>query len=74
MKLEYDPKNDILNVEFLEEEPIADSVEFDGIIVDYSSDRKIVALEILDAGKRSTKDPLDLLDLSIVKEKAVEPE
>lgn len=69
MKLEYDPKHDILNVEFLEEEPIADSVEFDGIIVDYSADRKIVALEILDAGKRTTKDPLDLLDLSIVKEK-----
>lgn len=69
MKLEYDPKHDILNVEFLEREPITDSVEFDGIVVDYSSDRRIVALEILEAGKRTTRDPLDLLGLSIVKEK-----
>ena len=31
---------------------------------------RIVAIEILDAGKRTTKDPLSLLDLTIVREKA----
>ena len=40
-------------------------------IIDYSADKRIVAIEILDAGKRTTRDPLDLLDLTIVKEKAV---
>jgi uncharacterized protein YuzE len=71
MKIEYDPKHDVLNIEFIQEEPIAESIELDGIIIDYSADKRIVAIEILDAGKRTTKDPLDLLDLTIVKEKAM---
>jgi len=52
------------------DEPIDESVEMDGIIIDYSKDRKIIAIEILDAGKRTTKNPLDLLDLKIIREKA----
>jgi uncharacterized protein YuzE len=59
-----------MNIEFIAGEPIADSVELDGVVIDYSSDGRIVAIEILDAGKRTTKDPLDLIDFSIVKEKA----
>lgn len=70
MKIEYDPKHDLLNIEFLAEEAITDSVELDGVIIDYSKDGRIVAIEILDAGKRTTKNPLDLIDLSIVKEKS----
>jgi uncharacterized protein YuzE len=69
MKIEYDPIHDLLNIEFISEESIAESVEHDGIIIDYSKDGRIIALEILDAGKRTTKSPLDLLDLRIVKEK-----
>lgn len=60
-----------MNIEFLSGEQIAESAELDGVIIDYSKNRRIVAIEILDAGKRTTKNPLDLLDLSIVKEKAV---
>jgi len=60
MKIGYDPKHDFLNIEFIPEEPIVDSIEFEGIIIDYSKDRRIVAIEILDAGKRTTKDPLYL--------------
>ncbi|MFV1951483.1 MAG: DUF2283 domain-containing protein [Nitrospinota bacterium] len=71
MKIEYDPKHDLLNIEFISEEVIVDSIELDGIIIDYSKDGRIVAIEILDAGKRTTKDPLDLFDLKIVKEKAI---
>lgn len=71
MRIEYDPSHDIMNIEFLSEEKIEESVEFDGVIIDYSKDRKIVSIEILDAGKRTTKNPLDLIDLSIVKEKVV---
>jgi uncharacterized protein YuzE len=69
MKIEYDPAHDLLNIEFLVDEAIAESVELDGVIIDYSKDGKIVAIEIIDAGRRTTKNPLDLIDLSIVKEK-----
>jgi len=69
MKIEYDPKHDILNIEFISNTPIADSVEFDGIIIDYSKDKKIVSVEIIAASKRTVKDPLDLINLEIVKEK-----
>ena len=48
-----------------------ESAEFDGIIIDYSKDRKIVAIEILDAGKRTIKDPFNHLDLTIVRERAI---
>ena len=69
MRIEYDPKHDLLNIEFIQEVSIAESVEIDGVIIDYSSDRKIVAIEILDAGKRTVKDPLDSINFLIVKEK-----
>ncbi|MBI3812956.1 MAG: DUF2283 domain-containing protein [Nitrospinae bacterium] len=71
MKIEYDPKHDLLNIEFIAEESIAESVELDGVVIDYSKDGRIVAIEILDAGKRTTKNPLEFIDLSIIKEKAV---
>lgn len=70
MKIEYDPSHDVMNIEFLADERIAESLELDGVIIDYSKDGKIVAIEMLDASKRTTKKPLDLIDLSIVKEKA----
>ena len=69
MKIEYDPIHDVLNIEFIPDHPITESVELDGIIIDYAEDRRIVGIEILDAGKRTTKGPLDLLDLTIVKER-----
>ena len=71
MRIEYDPTHDLLNIEFISGEAIADSAELDGVIVDYSQDGRIVAIEILDAGKRTAKDPLDLIDLTIVKGTAV---
>jgi uncharacterized protein YuzE len=69
MKIEYDPKHDLLNIEFIADEAIAESIELDGVVIDYSKDGKIVAIEILDAGNRTTRNPLDLIELSIVKEK-----
>ena len=69
MKIEYDPKHDLLNIEFIHNENVVESIELDGIIIDYTEDKRIVAIEILDAGKRTTTDPINLLDLKIVKEK-----
>ena len=70
MKIEYDPTHDLLNIEFVSDVSIDESVELDGIIIDYSKDKRILGIEILDAGKRTTRNPLDLLDLTIVREKS----
>jgi uncharacterized protein YuzE len=43
---------------------IIESIELDRIIVDYSEDKEIVAIEILDAIKRTTTDSLYLIDLT----------
>jgi len=67
MKIEYDAAHDLLNIEFLANVPIDDSVEMDGVVIDYAKDKRIVAIEVLDASKRTTRKPLDLTDLAIVK-------
>lgn len=69
MRIEYDPEHDLLNIVFLPEASIEDSVEFDGIIVDYTGDpdRRIASIEVLDASKRTTPDPMALLDVAIVR-------
>ena len=72
MKIEYDPVHDLLNLEFLPGVAIEESVEMDGVIFDYAKDRRIVAIEILDASKRTTQDPLNHIDVSIVRQ-AVKP-
>lgn len=67
MRVEYEPKRDIMNIEFLSGVKIAESVEIDGIIFDYAQDRKIVAIEILDVSKRISCSPLDMIDFAVVK-------
>ena len=67
MKIEYDTEHDLLNIEFLANVPIDDSVELDGVVIDYAKDKRIVAIEVLDASKRTTRKPLDLTKLAIVK-------
>ncbi|MGH7848104.1 MAG: DUF2283 domain-containing protein [Candidatus Binatia bacterium] len=67
MKIEYDAAHDLLNIEFLANVSIDDSVELDGVVIDYAKDKRIVAIEVLDASKRTTRKPLDLIDLAIVK-------
>ena len=67
MKIEYDAEHDLLNIEFLANVPIDDSVEMDGVVIDYAKDKRIVAIEVLDASKRTTRKPLDFTNLAIVK-------
>ena len=67
MKIEYDAAHDLLNIEFLANVPIDDSLEVDGVVIDYAKDKRIVAIEVLDASKRTTRKPVDLIDLAIVK-------
>ena len=68
MKIEYDSKNDLMNIEFLPGEKISESQEITGIIVDYAEDGRIVSLEILDASKRTHQDPLGKLDFSVIRD------
>ncbi len=70
MKIEYDPVHDLLNLEFLSGVEIAESVEIDGVILDYAKDKRIVAIELLDASKRTTPDPLNLIHVAIVRQAA----
>lgn len=71
MKIEYDQKHDLMNIEFLAGAPITDSVEVDGIVIDYTEGGRIVSIEILDASKRTDRDPFTHFDFSLVKEDAV---
>jgi len=68
MKIEYDPKYDIMNVEFIAEGDIAESVELeDGIIVDYAEDKRVVSIEILDVKKRVRGEKLESVNFVILK-------
>jgi uncharacterized protein YuzE len=67
MKIEYDPVHDLLNPEFLVGVEVEESLEIDGVILDYAKDRRLVAIGILDASKRTTQEPLQRLDVSIVR-------
>lgn len=68
MKIEYDPVHDLLDLEWLPGVEIEESVEMDGVIFDDAKDRRIVAIEILDASKRTTQDPLHHIEVSVVRE------
>lgn len=73
MKIEYDTAHDLLNIEFLADVPIDDSLEVDAIVVDYAKGKRIIAIEVLDASKRTTRKPLELIDLAIVKSSGSNP-
>jgi uncharacterized protein YuzE len=67
VRIEYDPGHDLLNLELLPDVPIADSMEIDGVVFDYAADRRIVAIEILDASKRTTGEAMNVIDFAVVK-------
>lgn len=69
MRIEYDPEHDLLNIVFLPEASIEESLEVDGIIIDYTARpaRRIASIEVMDASKRTTADPFALLDVTIMR-------
>ncbi len=67
MRVMYDSDHDILNIEFLEDETIDDTIECEeGILIDYSKEKKIVSLEILDASKRISHNPMEPLSFVVL--------
>lgn len=67
MRVEYDPKHDLMNIEFLSGIEIAESVEIDGVVFDYAQDRRIVSIEILDVSKRISRSPLETIDFAVMR-------
>ncbi|MDI6654779.1 MAG: DUF2283 domain-containing protein [Candidatus Hydrothermarchaeota archaeon] len=70
MKIEYDPQHDIMNIELISGAEIEESVEVDGIIIDYTKEKKVASVEILDVGKRAEPDILEEINLVILKSEA----
>jgi uncharacterized protein YuzE len=69
MKVEYDPKHDMMNIELISNVPIAESVELDeGVILDYSKDKKIVSIEIMGVKKRVFPEALEAISFTVVRE------
>ncbi len=69
MKIEYDPEHDIMNIEFLSKD-VEESVEVEeGIIVDYSKEREIVSIELLDVSRRISVDPMETINFTVLKDK-----
>jgi len=69
MKVEYDPKHDIMNIELISNMPIAESLELDdGVILDFGEDKKIVSIEILGVRKRLSPETLETVSFAVVKE------
>jgi len=69
MKVEYDPKHDIMNIELVSNVPIAESIELDdGIILDYSEERKVVSIELLGVKKRLLPEALEAVSFTVVRE------
>ena len=69
MKVEYDPKHDIMNIELVSNVPIAESIELDdGIILDYSEERKVVYIELLGVKKRLLPEALEAVSFTVVRE------
>ena len=67
MRVQYDTKHDLMNIEFLPGVTIADSQEREGIIFDYSSDKRIVSIEILDVSKRISTSLFETIDFSVTR-------
>jgi uncharacterized protein YuzE len=69
MKVEYDPKHDIMNIELISNVPIAESIELDdGVILDYSEGKKIISIEVMGVKKRASPPMLEAVSFSVVRE------
>jgi uncharacterized protein YuzE len=70
MKIEYDPKHDIMNIQFIADVLISESLELEGgIIIDYTQDKEIASIEIMGAKKRVPREALDQINFVIVRDK-----
>ncbi|WP_456327077.1 DUF2283 domain-containing protein [Archaeoglobus sp.] len=56
MKVYYDPKHDVMYIEFSNKNAV-DTIEVEeGILIDYGENKEIVGIEIIDASRRLKAD------------------
>jgi len=56
VKVYYDPKHDVVYIEFSDRN-VVDTIEVeDGILIDYGENKEIVGIEIIDASRRLKAD------------------
>ena len=68
MKVAYDPEHDIMNIELVASVPVVESIELDdGVILDYSKDKKIVSIELLGVKKRLAPEEIEAVSFAVVK-------
>jgi uncharacterized protein YuzE len=52
MKIDVDASRDVLTLDLLSEEPVAETRAVGGLIVRYAADRRIIGIEIASARER----------------------
>lgn len=68
MLVQYDPERDIMNIEFLPGVKIEESKEVDeGVILDFSSKRQLVSIEILDVSKKTNLNNQESLSFTLLR-------
>jgi uncharacterized protein YuzE len=63
MKIKFDQKKDILRIKFQEGKYEISKEIDEGIIIDFSKDKKLIAIEILDVSEKIPKK--DMKDITI---------
>ena len=64
MKINFDPKHDIMRIKFQEGKYEISKEVDEGIIIDMTKDNKIMAIEILDVSEKITKNAIKEIPLN----------
>ena len=65
MRITYDKKVDAMNIVFQKGKYEISKEIAEGIIIDYTKDGKIMAIEILDATKRMPKESIESISFNV---------
>ena len=64
MKINFDPKHDIMRIKFQEGKYEISKEVDEGIVIDMTKDNKIMAIEILDVSEKITKKAIKEIPIS----------
>jgi len=64
MKINFDPKHDIMRIKFQEGKYEISKEVDEGIVIDMTKDNKIMAIEILDVSEKITKKAIKEIPLN----------
>lgn len=64
MRIQFDAERDLVSLNLLPDEPVAESKQVEGMVFAYAADRRIVGIEILGARERINAELMKVIDLS----------